>query len=232
MTTRKAKPVNDAAVFDFDDWLAGFERPEFTRKLFRKGRLAPKISEMDAELDELDSRISRLETAEGDEKGDRGIDDIDPLAELRMRREDRTLERNAIVEEFNASAVEFTFRVPDKKTDRDRISALMDAAGYSEPTKPDLDGLDEDEQAAKMAEFDDAFNAWWDALMIRSMSVTCSSHAFTVDQWEALRDVTGLGAFNLLSAAWAEAVQAAAPTSAPFSLRRSVSSPDLASSVG
>jgi hypothetical protein len=212
--------------------LAGFERPEFTRKLFRKGRLAPKLKDMLTDLEDLDTRISRLESNEEENKGDRGITDVNPLGELRQRRDALDLEYNDLANEFNDSAVEFTFRVPDKKSDRDRISALMDADGITEPSKPDVDGLDEDQKAAALAEFDVAFSAWWDALMIRSMSVTCQSHSLTVAQWEALRDATGLGAFNLLAEAWAEAVQAAAPTSAPFSPRRSVSNPDLASSVG
>jgi hypothetical protein len=71
-----------------------------------------------------------------------------------------------------------------------------------------------------MKQFDADFAAWWDGLALRSMSVTCVSHDFTLDQWQRLRERVGEVAFNQLAEGWFEAVQAASPN-APFSLRPS-----------
>jgi hypothetical protein len=214
--------VVEASEFDFEAFLAGFERPEFTRSLFKKGKLVPVLAELGRELDDLETRIDRLEKANPEgEDSDRDITSVDPLSVLKRRHAEKTTEWNAVAEEFNASAIPFTFRVPDDKDDHDRINALMTAGGFVQPVRPELDSeLPEDVQAARKAEFDEAFNKWWDALTIRSMSVTCVSHTFTVAQWEALRDRVGLLAFAALMEAWSEAVQAAKPNG-PFLLKPS-----------
>lgn len=209
-----------AAEFNFDDFLADFERPEFTRDLFRKGKLAPKLKTLEDQLDELDTRIDRLERAAGEDGSERDITAVDPLAELERRREVLTVQYNELATEFNESAVSFTFRIPDDKDDKARIDDLMASAAVPEPVRPDVEGLSEDEAAAAQEGFTAEFSVWWDALMLRSMSVTCISHELTVAQWESLRDRVGMVAFNGLSNAWAEAVQAAKPN-APFLLRPS-----------
>lgn len=212
--------ITEAAEFDFEKFLADFERPEFTRSLFKKGKLVPKLAELGRELDDLETRVDRLEkaTPEG-EDSDRDITAIDPLSVLRRRLAEKTLEWNAVAEEFNESAIPFTFRVPDDKDDHERIKALMDADGFVQPEKPEpVEGEPAEDAAARKAVFDEAFNKWWDALTIRSMSVTCVSHTFTVAQWEALRDRVGLLAFSALMEAWSEAVQAAKPNG-PFLLK-------------
>ena len=207
MTPRKTlkSPAVLAVDFDFDGFLGGFKRPEFTSHLYQRADLAPKLKTLEEQLDELDSRIDKLERAEG-ENPERSIDEVNPLAELLQRRERITGEFNDLANEFNDSAVEFTFRVPDKKDDHTRIQGLMDEAGVTQPEKP-ADGED-------TTEFDKEFSVWWDTLVVRSMSVTCVSHPFTVEQWESLRDRVGELAFNELGSAWFEAVQAAAPTTA------------------
>lgn len=214
--------IVEASEFDFEAFLAGFERPEFTRSLFKKGKLVPVLAELSKELDDLESRVDRLEKANPEgEDSDRDITSVDPLSVLRRRLAEKTVEWNAVAEEFNESAIPFTFRVPDDKDDRGRITALMEADGFTQPEKPELvEGEPEEVQAARKAEFDAAFNRWWDALTIRSMSVTCVSHQFTVAQWEALRDRVGLLAFAALMEAWSEAVQAAKPNG-PFLLKPS-----------
>lgn len=220
--------VNEAAVFDFEAAFAEFERPDFTRSLFRKGKLAPKIKALLTQLEELDDRIDRLEKTEGEDGRERDITAVNPLAELYERRDRITGEYNEMAEEFNASAADFTFRVPDDKGDHAKIQALMDEAGVKQPERPDTEGVEEDVAAEKMAEFEKAFSEWWDALAIRSMSVTCVRHPWmdqgappmTLADWERLRASVGEVAFNALGQAWFEAVQAAAP-SAPFLLRHS-----------
>ena len=216
MTPRKPQTaVVEAAEFDFDAWLGGFQRPEFTRSLFKRADLAPRLAALEKQIDDLDTRIDKLERVE--ETAERSVTDVNPLAELTARRETLTAEFNDLAEELNASAVEFTFRVPDKKTDHATIQGLMDEAGMVQPEKPE-DTDDPELKKTQSDEFDAAFSVWWDALALRSMAVTCKSHTFTVPQWEALRDRVGEIAFNGLAAAWFEAVQAASPA-APFSLK-------------
>jgi hypothetical protein len=214
--------ITEAAEFDFEAFLADFERPEFTRSLFKKGKLVPVLAELSKELDDLETRVDRLEkaTPEG-EDSDRDITAVDPLSVLKRRLQEKTTEWNAVAEEFNASAIPFTFRVPDDKDDHDRIQALLEQDGFVQPDRPEpIEGEPAEDTAARKAAFEDAFNKWWDALTIRSMSVTCVSHTFTVAQWEALRDRVGLLSFSALMEAWSEAVQAAKPNG-PFLLKPS-----------
>ena len=214
MTPRRPQTaVVEAAAFDFDAWLGGFQRPEFTRSLFKRADLAPRLSALEKQIDDLDTRIDKLERAE--ETAERSVTDVNPLAELTARRETLTAEYNDLAEQLNASSVEFTFRVPDRKTDHTTIQGLMDEAGMVQPVKPE-DTDDPELKKTQAAEFDTEFSVWWDALALRSMAVTCKSHTFTVPQWEALRDRVGEIAFNGLAAAWFEAVQAASPA-VPFS---------------
>jgi hypothetical protein len=155
---------------------------------------------------------------------------VDPLAELTARRERLTVEYNDIAQVYNDSAVEFTFRAPDRKDDHLRIQAMMDEIGAVQPDAPVV-RTDEDLpaeviskiNAKNQADYEAAFTVWWDALAIRSMSVTCISHPgtalgappLTVAQWEALQAKVGAAAFNTLGSAWFEAVQAVTP-SVPF----------------
>lgn len=208
--------VNEAAVFDFEAFLGEFERPTFTRQLMRKASLLPELTERSRVLDEIDDQIERLEKAEGEKE--RAITDSNPLAELQVRREKLTLEYNDVANEYNASAVDFTFRVPDQEGDREKIAALLDEAGLVAPDKPDTAGLDDDEKAAVTRAWEKDFESWWNAATLRSMSVTCTSHRLTVAQWEDLQARVGLLAFGHLKNAWAEAVQASTPT-VPFSLK-------------
>ena len=217
--------VVEAAKFNFESFLNDFERPEFTRQLFRKGKLRPKLDALTRDLDDLDARIERLEKAEGEDGSERDITAVNPLAELERRREELTLEFNALANEYNASAVDFTFRVPDQQDDSVRIKELMDEAGLVQPEKPELsetgdEAADEAVNTARLKQFDADFTKWWDGLAIRSISVTCVSHDFTLEQWQQLRARVGEVAFTALAEAWFQAVQAAAPT-APFSLRPS-----------
>jgi hypothetical protein len=216
-TNRKAprKPVNEAAVLDFEAFLGKFERPTFTRQLMQKAGLLPELTERSRVLDEIEKRIEMLEKVE-DEK-ERSITDVSPLAELQSRREKLTLEYNDLANEYNASAVSFTFRIPDQEGDKEKIEALLVEADLTPPEKPD-ESLEGDGKAAAMKVWEKDFEAWWNAATLRSMSVTCTSHKFTVAQWEALQAHVGLLAFGDLKNAWAEAVQAATPT-VPFSLR-------------
>jgi hypothetical protein len=216
MAPRKPQiAVVEAAEFDFDAWLGGFQRPEFTRSLFKRADLAPRLAALEKTIDDLDTRIDKLERV--DETTERSVTDVNPLTELTARREKFTTEFNELAEELNASAVEFTFRVPDKKTDHATIQGLMDDAGMVQPVKPE-DTDDPEFNKIQVKAFDEVFSVWWDALALRSMAVTCKSHTFTVPQWEALRDRVGEIAFNGLAAAWFEAVQAASPA-VPFSLK-------------
>ena len=217
--------VVEAAEFDFEAFLGDFERPEFTRQLFRKGKLRPKLDAMTRDLDDLDARIERLERAQGEDGGERDITAVDPLAELERRREALTLEFNDLANEYNASAVDFTFRVPDQQGDNVRIKELMDEAGLVQPEKPETadTGDAEADDAAnseRLKQFDADFAKWWDGLAVRSMMVTCVSHEFTLEQWQQLRARVGEVAFSSLAEAWFQAVQAAAPN-VPFSLRPS-----------
>lgn len=210
MASRKpATAVVEASEFDFDAWLRGFHRPEFTRSLFKRADLAPRLSVLEKQIDDLDTRIDKLERA--DETAERSLTDVNPLAELTARREKFTTEYNDLAEQLNASAVEFTFRVPDKKDDHAKIQALMDEVGLTQPEKKE-DTDDPEFNTIQAKAFDEAFSIWWDALALRSMAVTCKSHTFTIPQWEALRDKVGEIAFNGLAAAWFEAVQAASPS--------------------
>ena len=217
MPNRKAAKtaINEAAVFDFEAFLGEFERPTFTRQLMRKASLLPDLTQRSRVLDEIEEQIERLEKVEGEKE--RAITDVSPLAELQARREKLTLEYNDLANEYNASAVDFTFRVPDQEGDQERIAALLEEAGLEPPDKPD-ESLDGDERAAAMAVWEKDFETWWNAATLRSMSVTCTSHRLTVAQWEELQARVGLLAFGQLKNAWAEAVQAATPT-VPFSLR-------------
>ena len=217
--------VVEAAEFNFESWLNDFERPEFTRQLFRKGKLRPKLDALTRDLDDLDARIERLERAEGEDGSERDITAVNPLAELERRREELTLEFNAMANEYNASAVDFTFRVPDQQDDSVRIKELMDEAGLVQPEKPELSDtgdaeVDDPINTERLKQFDADFTKWWDGLAIRSISVTCVSHDFTLEQWQQLRARVGEVAFTALAEAWFQAVQAATPT-APFSLRPS-----------
>lgn len=216
--------VVEAAEFDFDAFLTGFQRPHFTRTLARRADLTPQLMERMSVLDELDTRIDRLEKAEGEDGVERDITEVDALSELVARRNRLTNEYNDMANEYNASVIEFTFRTPDKADDSARIQALMDQtdtptqpekAADSDSGVPEVDAqIDADRDAAH----EKLFEKWWDRLAIRSISVTCVSHDFTVEQWEALRDRVGVVAFSALAQGWFEAVQAAQPSS-PFSLR-------------
>lgn len=208
--------INAAAEFDFEAFLGEFEEPTFTRPLMRKGAMLPDLTERARILDELDADIERLEKAEEDQERD--ITDVSPLAKLKETRNRLTLEYNEVAAEYNASAVDFTFRVPNRPGDSEAIGALLEESGLVEPPRPDVDGLDDDEKAAVLAEWEKEFTAYWSKATIRSMSVTCTSHRMTPEQWEALENKVGVVAFTGLRNAWAEAVQAAAPD-APFSLR-------------
>lgn len=215
--------VIEAAEFNFDEFLDGFQRPTFTRNLNRRADLAPTLIEQQKVLDDLDERIDRLERAEGEEP-ERDITAINPLHTLLERRERLTLEYNDLANEYNESAVSFTFRVPDKAGDHQRIQAMMAEVGQSvQPVRPPRSETGDEEADAEAntvadAKFEKEFEVWWDALAIRSMSVTCTSHDFTIEQWELLRDKVGNVAFANLATAWFEAVQAATPP-APFSPR-------------
>lgn len=225
---KEVKSAQAAAIdFDFDAFLAGFQHPEFTASLIRRADLGPKLAARAKVLDELDEQIGRLETAEGEDGQERDITAVNPLATLTERRNRLTLEYNDIANEYNDSAVSFTFRVPDKKDDAATIQALMVAAGApDQPERPDTEDMDKEEAEAVLTQYTEEFGVWWDLLAIRSMSVTCIEHPgtqygappLTIEQWEALRDRVGAVAFNTLGQAWFEAVQAVAPA-VPFSPR-------------
>lgn len=208
--------INAAAEFDFEAFLGEFEEPTFTRPLMRKGAMLPDLTERARVLDELEKDIERMESAEEDVERD--LTDVSPLAKLKATRTRLTLEYNAIAEEYNASAVDFTFRVPNRPGDHEQITALLEASGLDEPPRPETDGLDDEEKAAVMAAWEKDFSAYWAKATLRSMAVTCTSHRMTPEQWERLENKVGVIAFGGLRNAWAEAMQAAAP-SAPFSLR-------------
>lgn len=216
---------SSAAQFDFDAFLADFRQPEFTANLVRRSDLAPELASRQRVLDELDESIERMERAEGDDP-ERDITETSPLDKLLARRNALTIEYNDLADEYNNSAVQFTFRVPDKMDDKAKISGLMVSAGFVEPTKPDTEGMDELEGQKLEAMYEVELDAWWTAMAIRSMSVTCIKHPgtamgappLTVKQWEQLLDRVGQASFSTLTTAWFEAVQAAAP-SVPFSQR-------------
>lgn len=235
----------EAAKFDFTQFLAGFKKQRFTESLIQRVDLAPDLGERVKVLDDLDDRIDKLEKAEGEDGQERDITVVNPLATLTARRQVLTEEYNEIAQIYNDSAVSFTFRVPDQKGDQAAIQALMDEIGATQPDQPEIikaeEGSDTDEEeriaainAENQAEFERDFEAWWDTLAIRSMSVTCIEHPgtamgappLTVVQWEQLRATVGPVAFNTLGTAWFAAVQAAAPA-APFS-PRSLATPALA----
>lgn len=209
--------INAAAEFDFEAFLGEFEEPTFTRQLMRKGSMLPDLTERARVLDEIERDIERMEKAEEDVERD--LTDVSPLAKLKETRNRLTLEYNEIAEEYNASAVDFTFRVPNRPGDQEEIAALLEEAGLEEPPRPvDFEGMDDEQKAALLAVWEKQFGAYWARATLRSMSVTCTSHRMTPEQWEQLESKVGVVAFAGLRNAWAEAMQAAAP-SAPFSLR-------------
>jgi hypothetical protein len=204
MAPRKPRlaTINEAKTFDFDAFIQGFKREEFTRNLYQRADLLPRLSELDDIINSMQGRLDTARQARGDEPEARGIDDVDIVAQLEQRLNALTAEFNEIYDEYEASAVRFTFRIPDQKNDRLELKEALEAGGV--PLEMPDDATDEEllDQADKVAMY--------------SMSLTCSSHPMTVEQWRKLRETVGEPAFQSLARAWVEATKAANPT-APFS---------------
>lgn len=205
MAPRKPKPltVNEAQGFDFDAFVSGFKRPEFTRNLYQRADLLPRLSELDEATNELQLRLDKVEAAQGDDEPERSVTDVDLATTLRTRLEAQIEEFNAVYEAYEASAVAFTFRVPDRDDDWPEIRKLMTAQGVDPGKVPDSSD-------------EPALVAWMTAQAISGMTVTCTSHRMSDEQWQAFRVAVGDVAFASLVQAWNEAVKAALP-SAPFS---------------
>ena len=210
MAPRKPKmlTVNEAQSFDFDAFVLGFKRPEFVRNLYQRADLLPKLAELDGLITELQTQLDKAEAAEGD-KPERSIDDVDVVATLRARLNRLVVEFNETYETYEASAVAFTFRVPDQKGDWAEIKQRMLVLGADSAKPP----KDDDEDAAVN---------WLTAQAVAGMSVTCTSHPMTVEQWQQFRSVVGDAALATLVQAWNEAVKAVVPA-APFSPKPSPS---------
>jgi hypothetical protein len=204
MAARKPKllTVNEAQSFDFDAFVLGFKRPEFTRNLYQRADLLPKLAELDALTTELQTQLDKAEAAEGD-KPERSIDDVDVVTTLRTRLNRLIVEFNELYEQYEASAVAFTFRVPDQSGDWAEIKTRMLALGADSKVPP----KDDDEEAQVH---------WLTAQAIAGMSVTCTSHPMDVEQWSQFRAAVGDAALATLVQAWNEAVKAVVPA-APFS---------------
>jgi hypothetical protein len=204
MAPRKPKlvQVNEAKDFDFDAFVHGFKRPEFTRNLYQRADLLPRLAELDELTNDLQARLDKVEAAEGD-KPERSIDDVDLGVTLRERLERLIAEFNDLYEQYEASAVAFTFRVPDQAGDWAEIKRRMLDLGADSKTPP----KDDDE---------DAVVKWLTAQAIAGMSVTCTSHPMTIEQWQQFRGAVGDAALASLVQAWNEAVKAVVPA-APFS---------------
>ena len=202
MAARKPKllTVNEAQSFDFDAFVSGFRRPEFTRNLYKRADLLPRLAELDELTTDLQARLDKVEDAQGD-KPDRSITDIDLATTLRTRLETLIAEFNSLYETYEASAVAFTFRVPDQKGDWTQIKILMRELGV------DPDKVPEEEELQL---------PWLEAQAIAGMHVTCTSHPMTVEQWQKFREAVGDPALGSLVQAWNEAVKATVPA-APFS---------------
>ena len=204
MAPRKPKllTVNEAQGFDFDAFVGGFKRPEFTRNLYQRADLLPRLAELDELTNDLQARLDKVEAAAGDNP-ERSVTEIDPATTLRTRLEALVAEFNDTYETYEASAVAFTFRVPDRNDDWPTIRELMRKLGVDPGKVPD----ESDEPAVI---------DWMTAQAIAGMTVTCTSHPMTVEQWQAFRERVGDNALGTLAQAWNEAVKAALP-SAPFS---------------
>lgn len=199
MAPRKPKlvTVNEAKEFDFDAFIQGFKRPEFTRNLYQRADLLPRLSELDEITANMQQRLDQAEAAKG-ENDVRGIDDVDAAATLRTRLDALIQEFNGLYDEYEASGIAFTFRIPDQKEDRTAVHKAMKADGLDTELPKDAD----DEQTIALA----------DTFAMYSMSMTCTSHPMTVEQWKALREKVGEAAFQSLAVAWVEATKAANPT--------------------
>lgn len=210
MPPRKPKllTVNEAKSFDFDAFIQGFKRPEFTRNLYQRADLLPRLTELDDLTNDIQARLDKAEAAEGD-KPERSIDDVDVVTTLRARLDKLIVEFNDLYNEYEQSAVPFTFRVPDQAGDRTAVKQLMEADGLD--TTPPKDD-------------DDALEKFAETHALYSMSVTCTSHPMQPAQWKQFREHVGEAAFGQLVQAWVEAVKAAAP-SAPFAPKPSPTPP-------
>lgn len=195
----KLLTVNEAQSFDFDAFISDIRTPEFTRNLYRRADLAPRIAELDATISDVEKRLEQADNAD-DEHQDRGITDVNVAATLRERLGRLITEFNDLVEQFEASAIPFTFRLPDPKADTQRIRDMMTADGVPWDTSED--------DPEKFLVFAQEYGLY-------AMSLMCTSHPMNVEQWRRLRSKVGELAFEQLSEAYLEAVKAAQP-SAPF----------------
>lgn len=218
MAPRKPKllTVNEAQGFDFDAFVLGFKRPEFTRNLYQRADLLPRLSELNELTDDLQARLDKAEAAEGD-KPERSIDDVDVVTTLRARLDRLIIEFNDLYEQYEASAVAFTFRVPDQKGDWAQIKDTMHSMGANPDKMPEDEGQEQID--------------WLVAQALSGMTVTCTSHPMTLEQWQTFREAVGDTALGTLVSAWNEAVKAVVPT-APFSPKPLPGPPNGESSPG
>jgi hypothetical protein len=213
-----------ASTFDFAQMLAKYKKPIITESIIWRADMYPDLEAREAVLADLDERIEKLDSAEGEDGQERDVTEVNPLTELTERRYRLTLEYNALAEEYNASAWSFSFRPPDKKGDADLIKAMMDEVGIAQPEAPDKVDTDDPEadaiaNEANQKEFEKEFEIWWEAMALRSMTVTCIKHPgtdegappLTLSQWEDLRDTVGPIKFAALGTAWFAAVNAGVP---------------------
>src|SRR6478609_2999270 len=116
MATRKPRlVVNEAKTFDFDAFIADIRVPEFTRNLYKRADLLPRIAQLDERITDTEKRIETAEKAQGEQE--RSVTDVDVVSELTQRLDKMVAEFNSLYEEYEASAIPFVFRVPNHKDD-------------------------------------------------------------------------------------------------------------------
>jgi hypothetical protein len=196
----KAVEQETPADFDFDAFVGGFRRPTITKFLYQRADLVPRLSELDEIIGDLERRVDRMEQA--DETVERSVTEDDPLTRMQQRLNRLIGEFNDIAQEYEDSKIPFTFRIPDRKSDSQQTRAMMTADGVFDPNPPSIDTPEGEEYA--------------DIASLYSMSVTCTSHPMTPDQWKAFRETVGEAAWMTLFMGWLEGVKAAMP-SVPFS---------------
>lgn len=166
---RKTVEATDPAEFDFDAWIKGVKPARFTAPLYRRADLIPRIDALRAKID-----------ATG--KTEFSIGDGDPNAQL-------AIEHNELVDEFEASREDFTFR-PQARGDHDAVMAELEADGIK---------VDDDAASSYM------------------MARTCVSHPMSGAQMQRLRETVGELAYGTLAEAWMKAWTVGGERDAPFS---------------
>jgi len=175
----KAPGKLDPKTFDFNTVIKRVKIADTVKaSIFLDTSPLERIQELDALLD-----------AAEEPTGDRGIDDLNPTDEL-------LAERNALVEQVNASELVFEFR-PKKRPDQIRAAEAM---------KRDM--IPEDDELTNSAS------------ICYVMAETCTNAGWTGKEWLQFRDEIGESMFLPLTMK-AISANTGPGVTAPFSLRSS-----------